>query len=175
MDFVNRHVANESSSSSSGTGNVVGTSSGNVSLNQSVLEEPEYYSRYMVVKHSWRGRYKRILCLSSSRIVTLDPGTLAVTNSYDVGSDFEGAAPIIGRDDNSFEFSISVRSDGKGKFKGMKFSSKYRASIMTELHRLRWNRIGPIAEFPVLHLRRRKGDWVPLVSTRLHSLSLVNF
>ena len=164
MDFVNRHVASESSSSSGGA-NVASSSGGNVSLNQPVLEEPEYYSRYMVVKHSWRGRYKRILCLSSSRIVTLDPSTLAVTNSYDVGGDYEGAAPIIGRDDNnSFEFSISVRTDGRGKFKAMKFSSKYRASIMTELHRLRWNRIGPIAEFPVLHLRRRKGDWVPLVS-----------
>uniref|UniRef100_A0A175YL21 J domain-containing protein n=1 Tax=Daucus carota subsp. sativus TaxID=79200 RepID=A0A175YL21_DAUCS len=162
MDFVNRHVASESSSSSGGA-NVASSSGGNVSLNQPVLEEPEYYSRYMVVKHSWRGRYKRILCLSSSRIVTLDPSTLAVTNSYDVGGDYEGAAPIIGRDDNnSFEFSISVRTDGRGKFKAMKFSSKYRASIMTELHRLRWNRIGPIAEFPVLHLRRRKGDWVPL-------------
>lgn len=87
-----------------------------------------------------------------------------MTNSYDVATDYEGATPIIGRDDNSFEFNISVRTDGRGKFKGMKFSSRFRASILTELHRLRWNRIGAVAEFPVLHLRRRTGEWVPFVS-----------
>ncbi|XP_027333442.1 dnaJ homolog subfamily C GRV2 isoform X1 [Abrus precatorius] len=125
------------------------------------LEEPEYLARYMVVKHSWRGRYKRILCISSVTVLTLDPSTLAVTNSYDVASDFEGAAPILGRDENSNEFNLSVRSDGRGKFKAMKFSSRYRASILTELHRIRWNRLAPVAEFPVLHLRRRASQWVP--------------
>ncbi|KAJ8765401.1 hypothetical protein K2173_012098 [Erythroxylum novogranatense] len=124
-------------------------------------EEPEYLARYLVVKHSWRGRYKRILCISSALIVTLDPNTLSVTNSYDVETDFEGASPIIGRDESSCEFNLSIRTDGKGKFKGMKFSSRFRASILTELHRVRWNRLSPVAEFPVLHLRRRNGEWIP--------------
>lgn len=127
-------------------------------------EEPEYLARYLVVKHSWRGRYKRILCISNVAIITLDPNTLAVTNSYEVASDFEGATPIIGRDQNSCEFNISVRTDGRGKFKGIKFSSWYRASILTELHRIRWNRLSAVAEFPVLHLRRRNSEWVPFVS-----------
>ncbi|CAL1414478.1 unnamed protein product [Linum trigynum] len=131
------------------------------SSSASVQEEPEYLARYIVIKHSWRGRYKRVLCLSNAAIVTLDPGSLTVTNSYDVATDFEGASPIAGRDENSSEFNLSVRTDGKGKFKGVKFSSKYRASILTELHRLRWNRLGAVAEFPVLHLRRRNGEWVP--------------
>lgn len=128
------------------------------------LEEPEYLARYLVVKHSWRGRYKRILCISSVSVITLDPSTLAVTNFYDVATDFEGAAPVLSRDENSIEFSISVRTDGRGKFKAMKFSSMYRASILTELHRIRWNRLAPVAEFPVLHLRRRTSQWVPFVS-----------
>ncbi|KAJ4837594.1 DnaJ sub C grv2 [Turnera subulata] len=124
-------------------------------------EEPEYLARYLVVKHSWRGRYKRILCISAVSIITLDPNSLNVTNSYDVASDFEGAAPIIGRDENSVEFNLNLRTDGKGKFKAIKFSSRYRASILTELHRIRWNRLAPVAEFPVLHLRRRRGEWIP--------------
>ncbi|KAI8565559.1 hypothetical protein RHMOL_Rhmol03G0269700 [Rhododendron molle] len=162
MDFVSRHAATpdhnhhhhqpESSTSAP---------SSSFTPNPTALEEQEYLARYSVVKHSWRGRYKRILCLSHVSIVTLDPSTLSVTNSYDVGSDFEAASPVLGRDENSQEFSISVRTDGKGKYKGMKFSSKYRASILTELHRIRWNRIGPVAEFPVLHLRRRTREWVP--------------
>lgn len=78
-------------------------------------EEPEYLARYLVVKHSWRGRYKRILCISNVSIITLDPNTLSVTNSYDAGADFESALPIIGRDENSSEFNLSVRTDGKDR------------------------------------------------------------
>ncbi|PKA53250.1 DnaJ like subfamily C GRV2 [Apostasia shenzhenica] len=130
-----------------------------------IPEEPEYLARYMVVKHSWRGRYKRILCISTSAIITLDPSTLAVTNSYDVSNDFEGAAPVIGRGDDegnaSQEFTVSVRTDGRGKFKAVKFSSRYRGSILTELHLLRWGKFGQAAEFPVLHLRWRTMEWVP--------------
>ncbi|KAL0403822.1 UNVERIFIED_CONTAM: DnaJsubfamily C GRV2 [Sesamum radiatum] len=154
MDFVSRHTA----TASDHTPPAHPTSS---SSPATPLEEPEYLARYMVIKHSWRGRYKRILCISNHAIITLDPSTLSITNSYDVSCDFEGTAPIIGRDDNSNEFNISVRTDGRGKFKAIKFSSKYRASILTELHRIRWNRLGAIAEFPVLHLRRRTSEWVP--------------
>ncbi|KAF6175251.1 hypothetical protein GIB67_030469 [Kingdonia uniflora] len=78
-----------------------------------------------------------------------------------VGSDFEGASPILGRDENANEFTVSVRTDGKSKFKGIKFSSKFRASILTELLRIRWSGISVVAEFPVLHLRRRNSEWVP--------------
>ncbi|KAM0969506.1 hypothetical protein TB2_017379 [Malus domestica] len=127
-----------------------------------VVEEPEYLARYLVIKHSWRGRYKRFLCLSNVAITTLDPATLSVTNSYDAATDFDSASPIISRDENSNEFNLSVRTDGRGKFKGIKFSSRYRASILTELHRIRRNRFGAVAEFPVLHLRRRNAEWVPL-------------
>lgn len=136
-------------------------------------EESEYLARYLVVKHSWRGRYKRILCISNVLIITLDPNTLNVTNSYDVGRDFEGASPILGRDENSNEFNLSLRTDGKGKFKAIKFSSGYRASLLTELHRIRWDRISAVAEFPVMHLRRRNGEWVPFVSASSISVAVL--
>ncbi|EPS63173.1 hypothetical protein M569_11613, partial [Genlisea aurea] len=148
MDSPNRHAAAPADPSPS-------------SSPSAPVEEPEYVARYMVIKHSWRGRYKRIFCISTNGIVTLDPNTLSVTNSYDVGSDFEGATPITGRDDSSNEFNISVRTDGRGKFKSIKFSSNYRASILTELQRIRWTRIAVVGEFPVLHLRRRTLEWVP--------------
>ncbi|XP_015163448.1 dnaJ homolog subfamily C GRV2 isoform X1 [Solanum tuberosum] len=153
MDFVSRHASDQQTPSES-------TSSYSAPPSHA-SEEPEYLARYMVVKHSWRGRYKRIFCISNFALITLDPATLSVTNSYDVGTDYDGAAPIIGRDDNSNEFTISVRTDGRGKFKSMKFSSKYRASILTELHRIRWNKLGAVGEFPVLHLKRRTSEWVP--------------
>ncbi|KAL9261887.1 DnaJ homolog subfamily C GRV2-like protein [Drosera capensis] len=158
MDFVSRHTNNTSTSSDSSS---APSSSSSPSTANHVVEEPEYLARYMVVKHSWRGRYKRILCLSDTAIVTLDPGTLNVTNSYNVGSDFEGAGPVLGRDESSNEFNLIVRTDSKGKFKPIKYSSRYRASILTELHQIRGMRVGSVAEFPVLHLRRRNSEWVP--------------
>lgn len=170
MDFVNRHAttatapstttASPSSSATVDHHNQVPPSNSN-QPSASTPEEPEYLARYLVVKHSWRGRYKRILCLSDSAIITLDPSTLSVTNAYEVVNDFEGAAPVLVRDDAPQEFTINVRTDGRGKFKGIKMSSRFRASILTELHRLRWTRVGPLAEFPVLHLHRRTSEWTP--------------
>ncbi|XP_042499139.1 dnaJ homolog subfamily C GRV2-like [Macadamia integrifolia] len=152
MDFVSRHTSTSDHQTSSGDSS---------SAPPAAAEELEYLARYAVVKHSWRGRYKRIFCISNVAIITLDPSTLSVTNSYDVANDYESASPILGRDENTQEFTISVRTDGRGKFKAIKFSSKFRASILTELHRIRWNRIGPVAEFPVLHLRRKTSEWIP--------------
>lgn len=167
MDFVSRHATAPSATTTTAdpqTSPSEPTPPAAPSPPVATAEEPEYLSRYLVVKHSWRGRYKRILCISHSVIVTLDPSTLAVTNSYNVGGDYEGSAPVLGRDDNSQEFTISVRTDSRGKFKGMKFSSRFRASILTELHRLRWPGGSPISEFSVLHLRRRTSEWLPFVS-----------
>jgi DnaJ family protein C protein 13 len=94
------------------------------------LEEPEYICRYSVTKHSWRGKYKRVFCISPTQILTLDPATLATTNEYDIATDFEGAAPVAGgREDplqqHALEFTINVRNEGRGKFKPMRFSSRY--------------------------------------------------
>ncbi|KAJ4958164.1 hypothetical protein NE237_025275 [Protea cynaroides] len=153
MDFVSRHVSTSDNQTSSGDSS---------SAPPVAAEELEYLARYTVLKHSWRGRYKRIICISNAAIITLDPSTLSVTNSYDVINDYESASPIFGRDENTQEFTISVRTDGRGKFKAIRFSSIFRASILTELHRIRWNRIGTVAEFPVLHLRRKTWEWIPL-------------
>ncbi|XP_024523013.1 dnaJ homolog subfamily C GRV2 isoform X1 [Selaginella moellendorffii] len=134
------------------------------------LEEPEYLARFLVMKHSWRGRYKRILCISESSIITLEPGSLQVTNSYDLDTDYESAAPVAGREDPSqqqgLEFTINVRTDGRGKFKSVKFSSRSRAAILTELHKLKWSKGGTapsVASFSVLRLRRRSSQWSPCV------------
>lgn len=129
---------------------------------QTSFEEQEYIARYLVVKHSWRGRYKRILCISESSIITLDPNTLSVTNAYE-SSDFDGAAPVLGRDELSNEFTITARTDSRSKYRGIRFSSMFQTSILTELHRIKWSKMTPIAEFSVLHLRRRTSEWIPYV------------
>ncbi|CAL4923982.1 unnamed protein product [Urochloa decumbens] len=147
MDFASRHAAAEAATSAAASA-VVPAPAG-------PPEEPEYLARYLVVKHSWRGRYRRILCIASSGVVTLDPTTLNLTNSYDAGSEFDKAEALTATD----EFTLAVRSDGRGKFKAMRFSSPLRPGILTELHRLR--PVRPAFDFPVLHLRRRTHEWAP--------------
>jgi hypothetical protein len=47
------------------------------------LKPPDCIARYVVVKHSWRGKYKRIVCITPSALYTQNPeGRLVVTNSY---------------------------------------------------------------------------------------------
>lgn len=132
-------------------------------------EEPEYVARYTAVKHSWRGRYKRIMCISSSAIITQDPGTLAATNRYDLVTEFDGVTPSPGKDE-TLDFSLSVRAGERGKFKPIKFSCRNRAGLLTDIYRvletLRLEKqvVPPPMDFPVLHLNRKSGEWVPLVS-----------
>jgi DnaJ homolog subfamily C member 13 len=107
--------------------------SASASAPEVVAEEPEYLARYIVIKHSWRRRYHRVLCITSSCIVTLNPTTLNLTDSYDVGSKFDHAEALTATD----EFTLAVRTDAHGKFKPMRFSSPLRTGILTELHHLR--------------------------------------
>jgi DnaJ homolog subfamily C member 13 len=148
MDFASRHAAAEAATSAAASAAAPAV----------VAEEPEYLARYLVVKHSWRGRYRRILCIATSGVVTLDPTTLNLTNSYDAGTEFDQAEAHTTTD----EFALAVRTDGRGKFKPMRFSSPLRPGILTELHRLR--PVHPAVDFPVLHLRRRTHEWAPFVS-----------
>lgn len=47
------------------------------------LKPPDCIARYVVVKHSWRGKYRRIVCITPSALYTQNPeGRLVVTNSY---------------------------------------------------------------------------------------------
>ncbi|CAI5949315.1 unnamed protein product [Closterium sp. NIES-65] len=155
---------------------------------EGIPEEPDYAIRCYATKHSWRGRYKRVFCVSSSAIITLDPHSLSSTNHYTLVADYEGivvAPPLGGKEDGQpsslcafscrvsltqqLEFTINVRTDGRGKYKPIKFSARHRASLLTELHRVvaalhphpPRPLTTPSTVFPVLCLRRRSQTWVP--------------
>jgi DnaJ family protein C protein 13 len=68
---------------------------------------------------------------------------LSLTNtSYNAGVDFDKAEALIATD----EFTLAVHSDGRGKFKAMRFSSPLRPGILTELRRL--CPVHPARDFP---------------------------
>jgi DnaJ family protein C protein 13 len=53
---------------------------------------------------------------------------LSLTNtSYNAGVDFDKAEALIATD----EFTLAVHSDGRGKFKAMRFSSPLRPGTLT--------------------------------------------
>ena len=77
---------------------------------------PECVGRYLCTKSSWRGKYRRIMCVTPNAVITQHPDNLAITNTYlFIGeSDIDGisAAPM---DQNAEEqeFTLSARSDKK--------------------------------------------------------------
>ena len=70
--------------------------------------------RFMVTKASWRGRYRRVLVVTRSAVLTLHPEDGSVTNGWQFSgeADLDGARPSGGLSDD-LEFILSTRKDNK--------------------------------------------------------------
>lgn len=86
---------------------------------------------YLVTKHSWKGKYKRILAVGSAGISTYNPDKFDVTNQWAYG-DIHGIAASKSPT-TPHEFQLIVRKDRKSDT--IKLSSEYRAEIMTAVLR----------------------------------------
>ena len=79
---------------------------------------PDCVGRYSCTKSSWRGRYRRIMCVTPNAVITQHPDNLAITNTYlFIGeSDIDGisAAPVDQSAEEQ-EFTLSARSDKKAR------------------------------------------------------------
>lgn len=72
--------------------------------------------RYVVTKHSWKGRYQRIFCVTTSGCITQHPQTLAVTNAWGFLEDPDISALALGSPDAGVpEFVLTCRNDKKSK------------------------------------------------------------
>ncbi|XP_058807941.1 dnaJ homolog subfamily C member 13 isoform X2 [Phymastichus coffea] len=89
---------------------------------------------FLVTKHSWKGKYKRIFSIGSMGITTYNPNTLDVTNKWEY-SDFISVQPTNKNQVGSHEFCITMRKERK--VENMKFSSEHRAHLLTEALRYR--------------------------------------
>lgn len=87
-------------------------------------------SSYVVVKHSWKGKYKRIIVVEPTQISTFDPKSMKLTNcwSYDEVID---VAPLAG---DLFKLSLRKKS---GNTDLLKFSSEFRKDILCDIIRFR--------------------------------------
>jgi hypothetical protein len=92
---------------------------------------------FLVIKHSWKGKYKRVFCIGALSITTYNPSTMEATNSWQY-SDFITILPAARGQASqpNNEFIITFKK-GK-KTDSMRFSSDHRAAIITET--MRWGR-----------------------------------
>ncbi|CEF67733.1 DnaJ homolog subfamily C member 13 [Strongyloides ratti] len=90
---------------------------------------------YLVTKHSWKGRYKRVFSIGTLAITTYHPTSLEVTNQW-LYEDFISIKPnrpnslISNEDFSADEFIISMKK--KLKNDTMRFSSEFSQIILTE-------------------------------------------
>ncbi|VDM97385.1 unnamed protein product [Thelazia callipaeda] len=84
---------------------------------------------YLVTKHSWKGRYKRIFSIGTLAITTYNPSTLEITNQW-LYDDFIAIKPSPHSAQGQDEFIIHVRS--KRRNDTMRFSTEYTLEILTE-------------------------------------------
>lgn len=71
--------------------------------------------RYVVIKHSWRGRYKRVLCITQEAVLTQNPeANFAATNTYSFTEDADIDSISVGQgSEEEGEFTLSCRQDKK--------------------------------------------------------------
>jgi DNAJ protein RME-8 N-terminal len=75
---------------------------------------PDCIGRFLVTKHSWRGKYRRIFCITPSVIVTQHPDTLSITNTWTfLGDPDIDNVGVGGSTGDERDFSISARKDKK--------------------------------------------------------------
>lgn len=85
---------------------------------------------YVVVKHSWRGKYKRIMVVEATQISTFDPNSMKLTNCWPYDEVLD-VAPLAG---DLFKLSLRKKS---GNTDLLKFSSEFRKDILCDIIRFR--------------------------------------
>ncbi|CAB3410631.1 unnamed protein product [Caenorhabditis bovis] len=120
---------------------------------------------YLVTKHSWKGKYKRVFSIGTLAITTYSPQSLEITNQF-LYSDFLGVKPSPKNAQNESrhdEFVIHVRQ--KGKKDTMRFSSEYTTEILT--HCLQYSTKFAERNFDPMTVNAFKQSWsdrrVPVV------------
>lgn len=87
-------------------------------------------SSYIVIKHSWKGKYKRVLLVDPTQISTFDPKTMKLTNCWPYDEVLD-VAPL-----NGDLFRLLIRKK-TGNTDLLKFSSEFRKDILCDIIKFR--------------------------------------
>merc|ERR1719272_1988161 len=75
-------------------------------------KKARFMSCFYVTKHSWKGKYKRILAVTPESIITLNPQTFEETNAWPYDTEFVGIAPSM---KSEMEFIITTKKPDSKK------------------------------------------------------------
>ena len=112
-------------------------------------------ARFIVTKHSWRGKYRRVLCVTPTSLFTQHPENLQVTNIWSFVDDPDIDGIVVPPEaEGEHELILSCRNDKKvraditrhaaretqqapqSKFKPLKLTCKHRATLLSILYQL---------------------------------------
>lgn len=75
---------------------------------------PDSIARFLCTKSSWRGKYRRIICITPTSVITQFPDSLAVTNAFSFVEDSDIDGISLGASDaEEPEFILSARTEKK--------------------------------------------------------------
>lgn len=90
---------------------------------------------FLVTKHSWKGKYKRIFSIGTQGITTYNPDKLEVTNRWPYSDIITLTSSGKQNASTTNEFSLIMRKDRK--VDTMKFSSEHKNLVLTEAFKYR--------------------------------------
>jgi DnaJ family protein C protein 13 len=68
----------------------------------------------MCTKHSWRGKYRRVFCITPGAVITQHPDTLAVTNTYAFLEESDVENILVGGNiGDEQDFTLNARQEKK--------------------------------------------------------------
>uniref|UniRef100_A0A834R1S3 DnaJ -like protein subfamily C member 13 n=1 Tax=Sarcoptes scabiei TaxID=52283 RepID=A0A834R1S3_SARSC len=144
-----------------------------------LFQQNRNVSRYAVTKiHSWRGNYRRLLVIESQKVATFDPSDFKLTNVY-ACNEIREFQPIVNDEDAN---TITTGADQffwinfpKAK---MKFRSKYRNEILTDLFRVCINVSSKYSEnikrYEVLKRKWSGENYRVILEIGIHSINKID-
>ncbi|CAH0713170.1 unnamed protein product, partial [Brenthis ino] len=99
------------------------------------LKDNQDVATFLVTKHSWKGKYKRVFSIGTHGITTYNPDRLEVTNKWQYSDVVTLASAKHSNSANNHDFTLVMKKDKK--VDSMKFSSEHKCLILTEAFKYR--------------------------------------
>ncbi|GBP27281.1 DnaJ homolog subfamily C member 13 [Eumeta japonica] len=94
------------------------------------LKDNQDVATFLVTKHSWKGKYKRVFSVGTHGITTYNPDRLEVTNRWLYADVVTVATPKQSNSNVNHDFVLVMKKEKK--IDTMKFSSEHKCLILTE-------------------------------------------
>ncbi|KPJ10468.1 DnaJ-like subfamily C member 13 [Papilio machaon] len=99
------------------------------------LKDNQDVASFLVTKHSWKGKYKRVFSVGTRGITTYNPDRLEVTNKWLYADVVKLSLPKNSNSISNHDFILTMKKDKK--VDTMKFSSEHKCLILTEAFKYR--------------------------------------